>query len=68
MMGNAASVIGFAVAGIVIFFVAVKVDLSILRLVFLPLEFAGTSENSTFGFPELILHYLERHLKWLLWK
>lgn len=34
MMGNAASVIGFAVAGIVIFFVAVKVDLSILRLVY----------------------------------
>lgn len=34
MMGNAASVIGFAVAGIVIFFVAVKVDLSILRLIY----------------------------------
>lgn len=34
MMGNAVSVIGFAVAGIVIFFVAVKVDLSILRLIY----------------------------------
>lgn len=34
MMGNAASVIGFAVAGIVIFFVSVKCDLSILRLVY----------------------------------
>lgn len=34
MLGNAASVIGFAVAGIVIFFVSVKSDLSILRLVY----------------------------------